>query len=309
MDRHSTEPTESNPGQPSAPGRMAQPESARLEDDELLNLYQDDSSHGASYLVRRNLYDALDAAGMTDAELVEVVLDDEDPEQPALVLLPIDEDEQDADLAQNPRRIAYSEGQGAEVRVPPDLLGGGDNTEARLVDLGLDLDDYSNDNQLLFEPVIGDGILMLLPTRWESGDPYVPPGVDEPDRGPNPERTVSGMALSERTIASTAQSQGVDVDALEDVLRDVQAAAEETEWTPPVQYQPIDVGDATVHVVDPGVWDRVREKVREQTGGAPFEFLEAAEIAHLSEARGAIQSVGASEYRHFDSEFSAIVVR
>lgn len=323
-----TEPTPTKSHAASHPGEMAQPDSDRLPDDELLSLYRDDSSHGSSYLLRRNLARALQAGGIAGIEYVDVVFDDEDPDQPALAILPLDPDE--TEYASNARKVSYA-GDSAEVRVPPDLLGGGDHPGGIPSDLGLALDDYDNENKLLFEPVIGDGFLLLLPVRWEAGDPYVSPTSDPPQET-NPETDseaddrpqaagVPGEALdvpvSRETLAETAQSTGVDPDALQAALAAVDDAADDVSWQTPVQYQPleaeVDGRDATIHIVPESVWRELAAAARDNVADADLAetgldaALEAAELVHVATAREAIERAGTASYRHFEAEHSALV--
>lgn len=317
MDENTTdvEPARSNPTGPSASSEMAQPDSGRLSDDQLVSLYEDDSSNGSSYILSRNLARALKAAGMADVEEIDVVLDGEDPEQPAIVLLPLEDDDEHAI---NPRKVRYESG-GAETRVPPRLLGGGSHPGGIPEDLGLDLGSYDNDDKLLFEPVIGDGFLLLLPERFEGGEPYVSPVVDEGDSDtgvPEPSSdsgSTSGIdavssPIEPQTIAETAQNTGVDEGDLAAVLEAIDVAVADVEWQAPVQYQPLDVEDRVVHVVEDEVWTEIGNAVRAEVSMEGIDaILEAAEFAHLSAARDAIEQAGPSELRHFEREFNAIL--
>jgi hypothetical protein len=336
-----TESTPSNSHAASDAGEMAQPDSERLSDDELLGLYRDDSSNAASFLLRRNLYRALDAAGITGVEHLDIVFDDENPEEPAVALLPLEGDE--TDLANNARKVRY-DGDSAEVRIPPSVLGGGDHPGGIPSDLGLELDEYSNDTKLLFEPVIGEGFLLLLPVRWEDGDVYVAPtseaapddmtqpkvtpaGVESetdsetaaettPETVDGSEETAPGTAISRSIIAQTSQSSGVDEASLEDALAAVQVSADTVSWQTPVQYQPVeaDVGGqpVVVHIVPEGVWDELAEVAHDEfdtdvddvSGQAA---LDAAELAHIATAREIVERTGRDSYRHFEAEHSALV--
>lgn len=315
-----TESTRSNPTASSAHDDMAQPDSDRLPDNELLSLYRDDSSSGSSYVLRRNLRRALRAADMDGVDRVDVLFDDEDPETPALVIVPIDTD--DEAFARNPRQIRYVR-ESAEIRVPQSLLAGGDHPGDVPEDLGLDLDSYGNNDKLLFEPVIGDGLLMLLPVRWESGDPYIPPTLDPEDVNP-PTRSSGSVSdsdadadtetdpIPQRTIAETAQSTGVDRDALERVMEDVDRAVDELTWQPPVQHQPLDLDNRVVHIVPPEVWVEIRDHVQDAAADDPGsleQLLDAAELVHVATAREAIETSDRSDLRHFEAEFSSVIER
>lgn len=329
--------TTTNGAPASTPSEMAQPDS-ELSDDELLSLYRDDSSHGSSYLLRRNFARALAAAGIADVDHVDIVLDDEDPAEPALAVLPVAEDE--VEYAMNARKVSDS-GESAEVRVPPDVLGGGSHPGGVPSDLGLDLDDYSNENKLLFEPVIGDGFLLLLPERWENGDAYVAPTSDEdPEQtsasdaeapgdaesgsrhGIGSESTGSGDAV-EAPIASTAlqttvQMTGVAEDALEDALLAVDDVAESlvedgVPWQMPVQYPPLDaVVDeqaVTIHFVPKSAWNTIRTEARGRYDGTLSDaVVDAAEMVHVSTARDAIEQAGVESHRHFEADYAALVL-
>lgn len=311
------EPARSNPPGTSASSEMAQPDSDRLPDDELVSLWEDESSNGSSYILKRNLARALDAAGMTDVETVDVVLDVDEPEQPAIVLLPIESDAE-ANHAINPRSVRFETENAAEARIPPRFLGGRGTRDDVPEDLGLSLEHYDNDNKLLFEPVIGDGVLLLLPTRFESGREYVSPterDFEYYDRtartsGTLPETDVQpdGPPIDPRTIHETAQTNSVPAEDVEAALEAIDEVVDDLEWQVPVQYQPLNDDDRVVHVVPGEVWAEIGDAVREDLEVARVdEVLEAAELAHLSAARDVVEETGASGYRHFEREFSAVL--
>lgn len=312
------EPTRSNAGSASTSSEMAQ-QSEEVPDEDCLRLHRDGSSNGASFLLRHRLIHALEKAGIRGIDHVDVILDDDDPANPALVLLPIAEDE--TDLATNARRVRYPK-DSAEIRVPTELLGEReDGGSIGGPDLGLDLEHYSNDDRLLFEPVIGDGILLLVPDRFESGESYAAPMADEEEPETDPEtrnpgalehEEYNGQPLGAETIAATAKIAGVDTDELVDALRILDDVFETLPWESVATdaLEPLEVGEQRILFVEPVVWDLVRwhaKQTLEHVGDEADPLLDVAEQAHLSVARDAVRASRAEEYRNFDAEFSAVV--
>lgn len=313
------EPTRSNTGSASASSEMAQQPEEEVPDEDCLRLHRDDSSNGSGFLLRHRLIHALESAGLMGIDHVDVVFDDDDPANPALVLLPISEDE--TGLANNPRQVRYPK-DSAEIRVPPALLGereAGGSVGGR--DLGLDLEHYSNDDRLLFEPVIGDGILLLVPDRFESGELYSAPMADEAEPETDPEtrnpgalehEEYNGQPLGAEAVTATAKIAGVDTDELVDALRILDDVFETVPWETITTdaLEPLEVGEQRILFVEPVVWDLVRwhaKETLEHVGDEADPLLDVAEQAHLSVARDAVRASRAEEYRNFDTELSAVV--
>lgn len=233
-----------------------------------------------------NMKRYFDAAGFEAGDSVEfdLVWDDD---QPMLMLgkLPAD----DVDAARDPRTVT-DRGASLSINPPKPLLE--DDTEYGH-GLGLEYDAYDNDNPLCFDPMVDEGVIALLPVGFEAD---LRSHDEEPD-----------LLVSDAAVAAAVQATGLNTPTVRDALLAVEDAVDEAFVRESLSgvvddYELLDVGDRVVVVVGDRAWSDVQS-----AAGLSADVLEAVRVAHTRTAEDLVVEVGASEYRRFSREYSALV--
>lgn len=289
--------------------------------EQLIPLTLDESSNGRSFMlhVRRlveNPESPLELGGYVDVVLDE---DGDDDPRPMLVLLPIEEDERD--MARFPRKVTGSEGKGMYVRIPTRLLEGTEYERG----LDIDLPAYTNENQLLFEPLVGGDIVGAAPLAYGDGTEYerAPPDADydttQPDgtgrapgqtqeqasgTAPEPEPTGAGAVPAEAIDEASAMT-GVARDALHGALTAVTAALDagvlHSADVVAEDYESLEHDDAVLYVLDEDAWGVLAPDL-------PDDVRAAVAQAFVNAAQRVVQDAGAKEFRRFSRDHAAVVL-
>lgn len=248
-------------------------------------------------------------ANIDDGDYVDVMLDDE----LGLVLGKIPEDD-DVDAAPFARKFP-------RVNVP-----------IRHLDergLNIPLDDMLDDDPFLFEPLVEDGIIGLVPlgfkhevlenaarpdnaVTWATDpDPESEsaPGADETSTSgeqsqfdefdPEPVETIAPIDTD--IIDAVAQTLGHDAHTLATLVERVDAVIPD-DVTPADDYDALDVDDRRVTIIPESVWE---EYAAAAELGA--DEATAARTVFVDQANALIREAGAREYRRFEREHAAVV--
>ena len=242
-----------------------------------------------------------------------VVVDLEDPGTDPLLLLGLL-----PEAPENPKQDPFTRkvmdrGDTLAVKIPP-----------RYIDergLDLDADTYDNDNPLLLEPLVDDGLVGLEPTEYYDGTEFVP-SANRDDSGVEvtPDAEVSEhVSLSENApntpesvgaipadaITAAAQLTGVETEAVERALTlvsdglDADALAD---YSAP-EHDPVETPEGTVTVVTPDVWGNL-----DATQGLGPNVQQAVRQAHARAAERLLDVYAPdSAARGFAGEYDAVV--
>ncbi|WP_435345073.1 hypothetical protein [Haloarchaeobius sp. HRN-SO-5] len=188
--------------------------------------------------------------------------------------------------------------------------------------LNLDPATYQNNNRLLFEPIVGEQIIALVPRRWEDGTEYKPGtysrygywkqrvleerSVEPIDREPDQHTTTPEIdictKIPEEYILRAHQHHGVD----REVLRAAIKSVEESDPSPEIveEYEPLRTDQCSIFVVEDIEWTKIQLDVEIPTR----ELIDAVKMAHRLYAQKVIEQEGTIRYYRAGREHEYFVV-
>ncbi|MFC4553614.1 MULTISPECIES: hypothetical protein [Halorussus] len=182
--------------------------------------------------------------------------------------------------------------------------------------LGLNLDDYDNENPLLFEPLVDDGLVGLVPLGYVDGREFVPRAFRDQDSGETtPEESESEQAtlggsvestatpISEQAITAAAQTVGVNRDRLVDVLETINESVSEDDLNLIDEASPVQLDDVTVYFVTPETWPDAADDL-----ALDEDLLEAAKLAYVRASEEIILKTGVEESQQWVQKYDVLLL-
>lgn len=262
------------------------------------------ASNGTSWIF--NMGAELRAAGIEggDTVTVDFIWDDGD-EDPMLIFGKLPDRAGDGEFEDAARTRTVSDHQSTlSVKPPKEFLESDPD-----LGLGLDIDAYDNSNPLLFEPLVMEDAVGLVPIdhyeavtaaqREAEGDEAEEGDDAEADA---PRQTDPEHPVSESAVATAAQVTGVTAAALQSALAMVAEAVGPDDVEPVEEFAPLEADGHTVLVVDDEQWRRIAEQA-----GLDDTVGEAARLAHTQYAEDLAVAHGGSEFRRFSRRYDAVV--